>query len=639
MSRSAGAELPGKGVRAGVRALASRQTGEVLSVSGDNGRLQRLDARAARRWAVAARAAFAAHRAEIDDLNVFPVPDGDTGTNLYITLDSALEAARETGEPSQGSDPDAERTLAADAAALARATLLAARGNSGVILSQLVRGLSEVIGEASATGVSQDGANENGANEDSVSQDSANQDSANHARATGNDDLGGVDGPTLARAVRRASDLAYASVTRPVEGTILTVAAAAASAAELAAATGADLYAVAHASLAAARVALAATTAQLPSLASAGVVDAGGLGYVLLLEALERVIAGGLAPDPGPEPQRRPQSASHSQPEAQLPAHADHDGGDVGLSEPEGPAYEVMYLLSDSSEEAVSRLREHLDAMGDSVLVVGGADLWNVHAHVDDAGAAIQAGIEAGRPHRIVVTHFGDQQRARKTPIAGGAVAVLACAAGEGLAEAFGAAGAVAVFNGPGSRASAGQLVDAICSAGARCVLVLPNETGAQLAAEAAASAAGDAGVEVHVVPSRSAAQGIAALAVFDPDASAQDNLVAMSSAAAATRHGAVTVATQKARTSVGWCNPGDVLGVVGTDVVVIGKDLAVVGAEVVARLLAGGGELLTVISGAGGGPELSDAIVASARAGRRDLEVSVIEGGQATFPLLLGVE
>jgi DAK2 domain fusion protein YloV len=596
-----------------------------VAVSGDNSRLKRLDARAARRWAMATRAAFAVHRAEIDDLNVFPVPDGDTGTNLYITLDSALEAAREPREPVQGFGPGAGPTLAGDAAALARATLLAARGNSGVILSQLIRGLSEVIGEASSAGVKEDregGVGGNGDNGDTC-------------------DNSGIDGPTLALAVRRASDLAYAGVTRPVEGTILTVASAAAGAAELAAATGSDLYAVAHAALAAARVALAATTAQLPILARTGVVDAGGMGYVLVLEALERVVAGELATDPRPELEERHPVALH--PVAlRAAAHADHDGGDVGLPEPGGPAYEVMYLLSDSTEEAVSALRERLDALGDSVLVVGGGDIWNVHVHVDDVGAAIQAGIEAGRPHRIVVTHFGDQQRARRmhtAPSDQNTVAVLACAAGDGLAEVFSAAGAVAVFNGPGRRASAGQLLDAIRSAGSRCVLVLPNEVGTQLAAEAAASAAAEAGVEVHVVRSRSAAQGIAALAVFDPGASAQDNLVAMNGAAEATRHGAVTVATKEARTSAGWCHPGDVLGVVGGEVVAIGKDLAVVGAQVVDRLLADGGEMLTVISGAGGGPELSAVVAASAREGRHDLEFSIIEGGQATYPLLLGVE
>ena len=593
-----------------------------MRVSGDNTRLERLDARGARRWAMATRAAFAAHRAEIDDLNVFPVPDGDTGTNLYITLDSALEAAREPREPWRGSGPGARPSLAGDAAALARATLLAARGNSGVILSQLVRGLSEVISEAATAGANQERVDEQGVD--------------------GHDDKGGIDGPTLALAVRRASDLAYASVTRPLEGTILTVAAAAAAAAELAAATGSDLYAVAHASLAAAREALAGTTAQLPILAKAGVVDAGGMGYVLVLEALERVIAGELSTDPRPEPGWSVHSAALSGPQTRLLAHADDTSGGVGLPEPGGPAYEVMYLLSDSAEAAVARLRERLDSLGDSVLVVGGEDLWNVHVHVDDVGAALQAGIEAGRPHRIVVTSFADQQRARKmqtAPSDHNAVAVLACAAGQGLAEVFSAAGAVAVFNGPGLRASAGQLLEAICSAGSRCVLVLPNETGTQLAAEAAASAAGDAGVEVHVVRSQSAVQGIAALAVFDPAASAEENLVTMNGAAAATRYGAVTVATKESRTSVGGCRPGDVLGMVGGDVVAIGTDLAEVGADVVARLLDGGGELLTVITGVGGGPDLSAGIAASAREGRRDVEVSIIDGGQATFPLLLGVE
>src|ERR1035437_5719135 len=261
-----------------------------------------------------------------------------------------------------------------------------------------------------------------------------------------------------------------------------------------------------------------------------------------------------------------------------------------------------MYLLSDSNDEAVTRLRARLDALGDSVLVVGGGDLWNVHVHADDVGAAVQAGIDAGRPHRIAVTHFGDQQRARTAVSGYGPVAVVACAAGVGLAEVFTAAGAVPVFNGPGSRASSGQLLDAIRSAGSRCVLVLPNDSDNQLAAEAAAPAAGEAGLEVQVVRSRSAVGGIAAMAVFEPTASARDNLVAMSGAAAATRHGGVTVAVKESPTSSGWCHPGDVVGVIDGDVVVIGEDLGVVGMDVVGRLLAGGGELLTVIHGAGGG-------------------------------------
>jgi DAK2 domain fusion protein YloV len=595
-------------------------------MSRDGDRLTRLDAQAGRRWAVATRSAFAAHRSELDDLNVFPVPDGDTGTNLYITLDSALEAAREPREPRRqrpgpgtsgaqtGADGISEGisegdTLADDTAALARATLLAARGNSGVILSQLVRGLSEVIAETAAP---------NGTGAGRVAP-------APH----------GLDGPTLARAVRRASERAYASVTRPVEGTILSVAEAAAGAAELSASTGSDLYAVAHASLDAARLALAATTAQLPALARAGVVDAGGLGYVLVLEALVQVIAGEPVSDPKPV-----RTARLSPVALRDAAHADGEGG--RRREPGGPSYEVMYLLSDSDEAAVARLRARLDTLGDSVLVVGGEDLWNVHVHVDDVGAAIQAGIEAGRPHRIAVTHFADQLRARNAHTGGGRhglVAVVACAAGEGLAEVFTAAGAVAVFNGPGRRASAGQLVDAIRSAHCQEVIVLPNDKDTQLAAEAAASAAADGGLEAYVVGSRSAVQGIAALAVFEPTASGRDNLLAMSGASAAARHGGVMVAGRESMTSAGLCHPGDVLGTIDGEVVVIGNDPAVVGADLVARLLADGGELLTVISGQDCGIEVPARVAQSAREGHPDVEASIINGGQSGYLLLLGVE
>ena len=214
----------------------------------------------------------------------------------------------------------------------------------------------------------------------------------------------------------------------------------------------------------------------------------------------------------------------------------------------------------------------------------------------------------------------------------------MACAAGEGLAQVFKAAGAVVVHSRPGLRASAGQLLDAIRSTGSRCVLVLPNDGDTELAAEAAASAAGDAGLEVYVVPSRSAVQGVAALAVYEATASIRDNLDAMTEAASATRYGAVTVSGKKALTGVGWCEPGDVVGVVGGEVVAVGKDLAVVGSQVVARLFVPGGELLTIINGAGGGRDLSAAVAASAREGRK-VEVTVIEGGQASYPLLLGVE
>ena len=553
--------------------------------------LTRLDTAAARRWAVVTRAAFAARRAEIDALNVFPVPDGDTGTNLYLTFDAALDAARvEYEERERSGRPVDDTDLATEADAFARALLLTARGNSGVILSQIFRGFAD---EAAATGVS------------------------------------GIDAQGLAAAMTRADELAWSSVAHPVEGTILSVSRAAAAAARATVDDdGEDLYAVSSAALEAARTALAETPSQLPRLAQAGVVDAGGAGYVLLLESLERVVTGDVLAESlaGEDPLRR-------RPGWTQPATPVRRGGDL---EPGGPAYEVMYLLSDATDEAVEVLKQRLDGLGDSLLVVGAGDLHNVHVHVDDVGAAIEAGIAAGRPHRIRVTHFHDQLATAPDQ---DAQAVVTCAAGEGLAGTFRAAGAWVVASGPRRRANAGQFLEAARSTGAGRVILLPNDGDTLLAANAAAKVAAEEGIDLRVVAARTAVQGIAALAVYDPDRPFGDNVLTMSSAAAATRNGAVTVATKEALTSGGPCRPGDVLGVVDGDIVLVGDDLTRIGADVVERLLSSGGELLTVVSGEDATPALGEDVAAAVRRHRRDLEVTHIYGGQPLYPLLLGVE
>ena len=302
---------------------------------------------------------------------------------------------------------------------------------------------------------------------------------------------------------------------------------------------------------------------------------------------------------------------------------------------PGGPAFEVMYLLADTDEERVSRLTSSLDSLGDSLLVVGGPDLWNVHVHVDDAGAAIEAGVEAGRPYRIKVTHFAEQ--AARPPASD--VAVVACAAGPGLAAVFAGAGALTVDSGPGHRASAGQLLEAARQAHALSVILLPNDKDTLMAAEAASSAAAQDGLDMHVVRSRTAVQGLAALAVFNPEATVARNLAAMISSASATRHGAVTVASKEALTSAGPCHPGDVLGVVGGDIVVVGSDLREVAQEVVRRLLSSGGELVTIVSGQDAPQGLADDLARWLAGERRELEVSLIDGGQPHYHLLLGVE
>jgi len=295
-----------------------------------------------------------------------------------------------------------------------------------------------------------------------------------------------------------------------------------------------------------------------------------------------------------------------------------------------------MYLLADASEVEVRVLRVRLDSLGDSVLVVGEAGLWNVHAHVDDVGAAIEAGLVAGRPHRIAVTHFGDQRHGRTRggqPAAG--VSVVACAAGEGLADLFRRGGATVVDSAPGRRASTGSLLRAIEQAGTAIVLVLPNDLDTRLAAEAAASVAAEDGIGVEVLRAVAAVQGMAALAVYDPQADPVLSAAAMNQAADATRHGSITVASRAARTPAGPCRPGDVLGVVDGAVSVVGSDLALVAAQVLRAMLREGGELVTLVTGLDAPPGLGEVVASELP----HVEVTVVVGGQPTYPLLIGVE
>jgi uncharacterized protein len=559
----------------------------------------------ARHWALLTRAALAARRTEIDALNVFPVPDGDTGTNLYLTVDAAIHEVVATHE---AAGILGAATLVQECRSLRRAILLSARGNSGVIVSQLVGGLCDTVVERDAET---------------------------------------VDALLLATALARGAAAARACVAHPQEGTILSVADAGAAAAVEAAEAGGSLADVCEAAVEAAQQALARTPDQLESLARAGVVDAGGAGCVLMLESFHRVVtdrwtasdAGRLSAGPGllrrAEWRSSPDAGSSSG--AGLPdILPGHDPLDDSVARGGGPAFEVMYLLADATPEAVDTLRARLDALGDSLLVVGGPELWNVHVHVDDPGAAVEAGLAAGRPERIRITHFAAQVAARQPPAP---LAVVACAAGPGIARALEAAGAVAVGSGPGRRASAGQLLDAVHATGARTVVLLPGDRDTLMAAEVAARAAAGDGVDAHVVPARTTVQALAALAVLDPARPVHANVVAMTGAAVATRHGAVSVATKEALTWAGVCHPGDVLGIVDGDVAFLGTEVEAAAREVLSRLLSAGGELVTLVVGADADPGLADRVARAVEHDRPDVEVVVLDGGQPVYPLLVGVE
>jgi hypothetical protein len=545
-----------------------------------------IDLAVVRRFVDVAVDALATAREEIDALNVFPVPDGDTGTNMYLTMSAARDAIHQAG----ADDTDAGAEVPTALAAFRRGALLGARGNSGVILSQLLGALVARIGRA---------------------------------------EPGERNAVVMAEAMAEATEAAYAAVGTPVEGTILTVARAAADAAvRRSADPRARARDVFEAAAAAAREALAHTPDQLAQLRAAGVVDAGGRGLSVILDAAEAVLTG-RRPIAAPQ-----QIGTHLIPVTLAEADLDEDG----------PAYEVMYLL-DADDDAIPPLRTALTPLGDSLVVVGGEGLWNVHVHVDDVGAAIEAGISSGRPHRIRVTHFAEQvaqqggqggDAARRTRSGRRIVAV---SAGPGLTRLFGDAGAVVIEGGPGNRPSTGMILEAITDSGAAEVVILPNDQDSVRAARIAArTAEEDLDVRVAVIPTAAQVQGLAALAVHEPARSFDGDVLEMTATARHTRHGAVTVAVRQAITMAGPCEPGDILGVIEGDFAVVGQDLVAVATEVLERMLGAGGELVTLVGGAGadGLARHCEEYVADRHA---HVDVVVYDGGQDRYPLLMSVE
>ncbi|OSP41066.1 dihydroxyacetone kinase, partial [Streptomyces sp. 13-12-16] len=308
-----------------------------------------------------------------------------------------------------------------------------------------------------------------------------------------------------------------------------------------------------------------------------------------------------------------------------------------------GPAFEVIYLL-EAGDAAVARLRDRLDALGDSLVVVGGDGLWNVHVHVDDAGAAVEAGVEAGRPYRIRITHFGagDVHTTGAEPTAPGERAqraVVAVVPGEGLAGLYAEAGATTVLARPGEPPASGELVQAVRRAHAREVVLLPNDADLRHTAAAAAEQVRAEGVRVALIPTRSAVQGIAALAVHEPERRFDEDVVSMTSAAGATRYAEVTVAERQSWTMAGICQAGDVLGLVDGDVAVIGQDLTATAEAVLDRMLAAGGELVTLVLGDDAPESVAAHLETRVREGYLAVDTVVYHGGRQGALLLIGVE
>ena len=567
---------------------------------------------------VAYRDALRMHQEELNRLNVYPVPDGDTGTNMALTLDNVVKELDSSNgaRHADGAGREHDRAAMSEVCrAMAHGSLMGARGNSGVILSQLLRGLAERLGK----------------------EDDAGPDA-------------------LADALVAASDLARKAVARPVEGTILTVAHAAGEGANAGREAGETLVGVVEQARKAAGDALARTPEMLEPLRIAGVVDAGGAGYVLFFDSLLNVLDGRPLPLPDEAvPTRvdgdgRPGEARRGAAEngaSPAPAAAGgHGEGSVG-----DLRYEVMYFL-DAPDEAVDAFREVWSGIGDSIVVVGGDGLWNCHIHTDDIGAAIEAAIDIGRPRQIRVTDLAEQVQeerwVRDAAVRAGPsgarptgpaprTAIVAVVAGEGIGRIFRSLGATRLVRGGQSmNPSTAQILDAVEAVGSAEVVVLPNNENIEAVAGQVDALTDKS---VRVVPTGSIVEGFAALLAYDPAAPAEENARAMAASASRVVSAAVTRAVRDAATAVGQVRERDWIGVSRADVVVVSDSLDGAALGLLDALIEARHELVTVIEGEGSSPATTRRLTEWLHEEHPGVTAEVHHGGQPLYPYLFGIE
>ena len=558
--------------------------------------LEQFGADALRETVITFRDTMRAHQEGINRLNVYPVPDGDTGTNMTRTLDAVVAEL-------EGADAGLETTCEA----ISHGSLMGARGNSGVILSQILRGLAATMRTNTPPTATK-----------------------------------------VADALKAASVAAYEAVLKPIEGTILTVVRETADAAQRAAHDGATLAAMLHVARAAGRTALANTPEQLPVLKDAGVVDAGGAGFLLLMDSALHVVDG----EPLPEPEEG------GGPSAEQLERVMQRGANDGVVDVSELRYEVMFLLN--IEDAKSKaFMEAWGKIGDSIVVVGGDGLYNCHVHTNDIGAAIEAPLElGGKPFKIRVTDLFEEvaeehaQReaelgvANTTPVRRPAVkqlppvncAVVAVCSGDGLAELFGQMNVQGVVTGGQTmNPSTAELLDAVEHMNAQQVVILPNNKNIiPVANQINALTKKD----VRVVPTCSMAEALAALVFYDPEADAAVNAEAMTDAAEAVATGEITQAVRDTNTDVGPVKNGDWIGLVrGDGVVAVGGTMVAATTQLLDTLITPGRELLTMITGELATSRQIEEVIAYLSENHPDVEVEVHAGGQPLYPFLFGVE
>ena len=515
----------------------------------------------------------------INALNVFPVPDGDTGTNLLLTMHSVNQ------EAAIAPDSSAESV----AAAMARGALLGARGNSGVILSQFLQGLARGL--------------------------------------KGFDSFGGKE---LAQGLELGNQAAYRAVSRPVEGTMLTVIRELAKAAQRQA-EGGDGGAVAvwESALKAAREAVSRTPLQLPVLREAGVVDAGGQGMAVILEGALRFLQ---------EDSR--EEMDLSQPVLEEPFQVSVSETFLAAAEEELYGYCTQFLIKGSGLDA-DDIRERMNALADSVVVVGDENLVKAHVHTDDPGPVLSLAVSLGSLGQVSIENIDEQHREfaarhreeRERKVVG----VLAVTWGEGFAKVFESLGAVGIVRtGTTMNPSARELVDCIHRVAAEEVIILPNNPNVIPVAEQATSLARK---PAHVVPSRTLPQGIASLLAFNPEESADENLPGMESSLDTVHTLAITRAVRPSSVGGVQVRKGDYVGLLDDDLECAGRSLHKVLSKLFGKTRLGSGGLVTLYWGDSINEAQAKRAARQIQKDHPNVEVELIWGGQPLYQYIASVE
>ena len=536
--------------------------------------IENLDANNIAKLMYCFRDALQEHKESLNSLNVYPVPDGDTGSNMTATLNSVVS------EIESLEDPEFENIIEA----ISHGSLMGARGNSGVIISQILRGFVSEIKNAS--------------------------------KKT-------IDANLFSDALRAAASAAYEAVGNPVEGTILTVVRETAEAAEKSLLEHSNLLMVAETAREAAKRSLDSTPDLLPVLARAGVVDAGGSGFLLMLDSLLHVI------DDRPMPE--PEIVKASVDSLILDIHDDTTNS--------GTRYEVMYFL-DAPDDLIPSFKKAWSEIGDSIVVVGGENIWNCHVHTNNIGAAVEAGISIGKPHDIRVTDLFEEiaenhhEQDHADPIG---CSVIAVSNGDGIGDIFRSLGATRVVNGGQSmNPSTADLLEAVEAIASEHVIILPNNSNIVAVAEQVDS---QTSKTIRVVETHTVTEGFASLLGYDPEGTSDKNQTDMTQFSQMVESGEITTAVRESASDVGQIKKGDFLGLRKGKVTVIAETIVEATRNLLKEMISDDHEIITLVAGRDSNKKETDEVVAWVSNEYEALEVEVHEGGQPLYQYYIGIE